>query len=62
MQESNNAVATGMPDLFPTVLEGGASNQVQRIIGQNFFLKLDINFIRPFFYQTQFQPINKTSI
>jgi hypothetical protein len=30
------------------VLEGGASNQVQCIIGQKFFLKSDINFIRNF--------------
>jgi hypothetical protein len=36
------------------VLEGGASNQVQRIIGQKCFLKSDINFIRQFFYQTEF--------
>jgi hypothetical protein len=36
------------------VLEGGASNQVQGIIGQNFFLKSDINFLRQFFYQTEF--------
>jgi hypothetical protein len=28
------------------VLEGGASNHVQRIIGQNIFLKSDINFKR----------------
>jgi hypothetical protein len=35
------------------VLEGGASNQVA-IIGQNLFLKSDINFIRQFFYQTEF--------
>jgi hypothetical protein len=41
------------------VLEGGASNHVQRIIGQKFFLKSDINFIRQFFYQTVFQPISK---
>jgi hypothetical protein len=34
------------------VLEGGAPNQVQRIIGQNFF-EGQINFIRQFFYQTQ---------
>jgi hypothetical protein len=33
------------------VLEGGASNQVQRIIRQKFFLKSDINYIRQFFYQ-----------
>jgi hypothetical protein len=36
------------------VLEGGASNQVQRIIGQKFFSMSDINFIRKFFYQTEF--------
>jgi hypothetical protein len=36
------------------ILEGGASNQVQRIIDQKFFLKSDINFIRQFFYQTDF--------
>jgi hypothetical protein len=36
------------------VLEGGASNQVWRIIGQKLFLKLDINFIRQFFDQTEF--------
>jgi hypothetical protein len=34
------------PNIY--VLEGGASNQVQRIIGQNFFLKSDISCIRPF--------------
>jgi hypothetical protein len=38
---------------------GGASNQVQRVIVQNFFLKSDINFIRQFFYQTEFKPICK---
>jgi hypothetical protein len=36
------------------VLEGAASNQVQRIIGQTLFLKSDINFKRKFFYQTDF--------
>jgi hypothetical protein len=36
------------------VLEGGASNQVQRYIGQKIFLKSDINFISKFFYQTEF--------
>jgi hypothetical protein len=36
------------------VLEGGPSNQVNRSIGQNFFLESDINFIRQFFYQTEF--------
>jgi hypothetical protein len=41
------------------VLEGGASNQVRRIIDQNVFLKSDINFIRQFFYQTEFLPIRK---
>jgi hypothetical protein len=35
------------------VLEGGASNQVQRIIGQNFFLKSKMN------YQSEFYPICK---
>jgi hypothetical protein len=35
-------------------LEGGACKQVKRIIGQNFFLKSDINIIRQFFYQTEF--------
>jgi hypothetical protein len=39
---------------------GGASNQAQRIIGQNFFLKSDINFIRQnLFCQTEFKPITK---
>jgi hypothetical protein len=38
---------------------GGASNQAQRIIRQNFFLISDINFIRQFFYQTEFKPISK---
>jgi hypothetical protein len=38
---------------------GGASNKVQRIIGQNYFLKSDINFIRQFFYKTDFKPISK---
>jgi hypothetical protein len=40
------------PNIY--VLEGGASNQVQRIIGLIVFLKSDINFIRQFFYQTEF--------
>jgi hypothetical protein len=35
------------------VLDGGASNQVYRIIGENFFLKSDINFIGQFYYQTE---------
>jgi hypothetical protein len=43
------------------VLEGGASNQVWRVIGQNFVLKSDINFIRQFFYQTEF-PNQQTCI
>jgi hypothetical protein len=38
---------------------GGASNQAQRIIGQIFFFRSDINFIRQFFYQTEFKPISK---
>jgi hypothetical protein len=41
------------------VLEGGASIQVQRIIGQKFFLKSNINFIRQFFYEIEFKPISK---
>jgi hypothetical protein len=41
------------------VLEGKASNQVQRIIGQKIFLKSNINFIRQYFYQTVFKPISK---
>jgi hypothetical protein len=45
------------PKLY--VLEVGASNQVQCIIGQKFFLKSDINFMRQFFYQTEFEPISK---
>jgi hypothetical protein len=45
------------PNIY--VLEGGAFNQVQRIIGQNFFLKSDINFMRQFFYQTEFKLIIK---
>jgi hypothetical protein len=36
------------------VLEGEASNHVQHMIGQKFFLKSDINYIRQFFYQTEF--------
>jgi hypothetical protein len=43
-----------MTQLKIYVLEGGATNQEQRIIVQNFFLKSDINFIRLFFYQTEF--------
>jgi hypothetical protein len=39
------------------VLEGRASNQ--GTIDQNFFLKFDINLIRPFLYQTEFYPISK---
>jgi hypothetical protein len=42
------------PNIYSYVLEGGASNQVQRIIGQKFFLKSDISSIRQFFYQTEF--------
>jgi hypothetical protein len=46
------------PNIY--VLEGGASNQVQRIIGQNFFLQSNVDdFIRQFFYQTEFKPISK---
>jgi hypothetical protein len=45
------------PNIY--VQENGASNQVQRIIGQNFFSKSDSNFIRQFFYQTEFKPISK---
>jgi hypothetical protein len=42
------------------VLKGRASNQVQRIIGQKFFLKTNINFILlQLLYQTEFQPISK---
>jgi hypothetical protein len=41
------------------VLEGGASNQAQCIIGQNFFLKSDINFLRQLSYQTELQPMSK---
>jgi hypothetical protein len=37
---------------------GEASNQVQRIIGQKNFLKSD-NFIRLFFYHTEFKLISK---
>jgi hypothetical protein len=36
-----------------------ASNQAQQFIGQKFFLKSDINFIRQFFYQNEFKPIGK---
>jgi hypothetical protein len=43
-----------MTQLNIYVLEVGASNQIQRIIGQIFFLKSDINFIRQFSYQTEF--------
>jgi hypothetical protein len=32
---------------------------VYRIIGQKFFLKLDINFICQFFYETEFKQISK---
>jgi hypothetical protein len=39
--------------------KSGASNQVQRIIGQKLFMKSDINFIRQFSYQTEFLPISK---
>jgi hypothetical protein len=41
------------------VLESEALNPVQRIIDQNFFLKSGINFIRQFFYQTEFKPISQ---
>jgi hypothetical protein len=46
-----------MTQLNIYVLEGGASNQVQRIIALVRFLKKiksDINFKRQFFYQTEF--------
>jgi hypothetical protein len=43
----------------PNILEGGPSNQVQRIIGQNFFSKSDINFVRQFFHQTKLKPIER---
>jgi hypothetical protein len=46
-----------LPNIY--VLEDGASNQAQRIIGQKFFLKSDINFTRQLFYQTKFWPISK---
>jgi hypothetical protein len=36
------------------VLEGGASNQVQHIIDQKYFLKSDFNFMRQIFYQSEF--------
>jgi hypothetical protein len=42
-----------MTQLNIYVLEGGASNQVQRIIGQKFFLKSDINFVNQFIYQSE---------
>jgi hypothetical protein len=40
------------------VLESGVLNQVKRIIGQKFFLKSDINFIRQLLYQTEFKTIS----
>jgi hypothetical protein len=43
-----------MTQLKNYVLEGGAFKQLQRIIGANFFLKSDINFIRQFFCHTEF--------
>jgi hypothetical protein len=43
-----------MTQLNIYVLEGAASNQVQRIIGQKFFLKSDMYFIRQFFHQPEF--------
>jgi hypothetical protein len=48
------------PNIY--VLEGGASNQVHRIISKKFFLKSDINFIRNFFYQTEFKLISKRQL
>jgi hypothetical protein len=48
-----------MTQLNNYVLEGGVSNPVQRIIVQKFFLKSNINFIRQFFYQTEFKTISK---
>jgi hypothetical protein len=44
--------------IYSYVLERFKSS-LERIIGQNFFLKSDINFIRQFFYQTKFYPISK---
>jgi hypothetical protein len=48
------------PNIY--VLEGVVSNHVERIIGRNFFLKSDINFIRQFVYQTVFLPIRKRQL
>jgi hypothetical protein len=48
------------PNLY--VQGGGASNQVQRVIGQKFFLKSDVNFIRQFFYQTEFNQTADVSL
>jgi hypothetical protein len=45
------------PNIY--VLERGASNEVQRIIDQKFFLKSDINVISQFFCKTKFKPISK---
>jgi hypothetical protein len=39
------------PNIY--ILEDRASNQVQHIIGQNFFLKSDIN-LQTDYYQTEF--------
>jgi hypothetical protein len=48
-----------MPQPNNYVLGGGASNQAQHIIGQKYFLESDINFIRQFFFLTEFKPISK---
>jgi hypothetical protein len=41
------------------IIKALEAHQAQRIIGQICFLKSDINFIRQFFYQTEFKPISK---
>jgi hypothetical protein len=49
MTQSNNYVLEG----------GGASNQVQHTIGQNFFLKSDTNYILQIYYQTEFKSTSR---
>jgi hypothetical protein len=52
-----------MTQQYIYVLEGGASNQVKRIIGQYFFLKSDINSLkRQFFYQNWIKTNQQKSI
>jgi hypothetical protein len=47
-----------MTQLKIYVLEGGASTRLAHLWSE-FFLEIRINFIRQFFYHTEFKPISK---